>query len=106
MSSRRSTGSGSGCTPLFLQPLTCGRERCFLQPQVLVCWLSNGTQANRNAVLLSLVFNLFNTNGGERKFIVCNAERILLNKEESKIKLIRYSVLNLILMVFKIMSLL
>lgn len=57
-------------------------------------------------MLLSLVFNLFNTNGGERKFIVCNAERILLNKEESKIKLIRYSVVNLTLVVFKIMSLL
>lgn len=35
-------------------------------------------------MLLSLVFNLFNTNGGERKFIVSNAEQILLNKEESK----------------------
>lgn len=55
-------------------------------------------------MLLSLAFNLFNTNGGERKFIVSNAEQILLNKEESKIKSIRYSVLNLILVVFKIMS--
>lgn len=35
-------------------------------------------------MLLSLAFNLFNTNGEEHKFIVSNAERILLNKEESK----------------------